>query len=218
MKLLRNAYIHMASSFEMKENIRINKRRMPMREDILIRDKQGDPVSTKEEDYAIIKDTITNAQRLISKLNNQYWEKNQINEIFSELTGKKVDDSFSLLPPFYTDYGRNIEIGKDVFINHCCEFMDRGGIYIGDGTFIGPKVNVITINHSIDPDKRYITTCKPVHIGKNVWIGIAATIMPGVTIGDNSIISAGAVVTKDVEANTIVAGVSAKKLRKIDTV
>lgn len=187
-----------------------------MKKDILERDRSGEPVSTGDPDYYSIGSIIENAQRVIAKMNGAYLEKEEVQSLFTELTGREVDENFWLLPPFYTDFGRNIEIGKNVFINHCCEFMDRGGITIEDDVLIGPKVNLITINHEIDPYKRQITTCKPIIIEKRVWIGANATIMPGITVGENSIVSAGAVVTRDVESNTIVGGVPAKFIRKIE--
>ncbi|WP_197284383.1 DapH/DapD/GlmU-related protein [Bacillus sp. JCM 19041] len=120
------------------------------------------------------------------------------------------------MPPFYTDFGQNIRVGKDVFINQGCTFMDRGGITIEDKVLFGPKVNLVTINHPISPKDRRSTYNKPILIKTGAWIGIGATIMPGVTVGKNSIVSAGAVVTQDVEDNVIVAGVPAKVIKQID--
>ncbi len=114
------------------------------------------------------------------------------------------------------DYGRNINIGKNVWIQQGCTFFDRGGIEIGDDTFIAPKVNLITLNHIVNPYERSTTIAKPIKIGKRVWIGIAATILPGVSVGDNSIIGAGAVVTKDVPPNVIAAGNPAKIIKHIE--
>lgn len=185
--------------------------------DILERDKSGEPVSTKDPDYYPIREIIDNAQRIIAEMNGSYLPPDKIRALFSELTGKETDGSVWIMPPFYTDFGRNITLGKNVFINHCCEFMDRGGITIEDDVFIGPKVNLITINHNIHPQERHITVSKPIHISKRVWIGAAVTVMPGITIGENSIVSAGAVVTKDVPPNVIVAGIPAKILKEIES-
>lgn len=118
--------------------------------------------------------------------------------------------------PFYTNFGRHIRIGKNVFINHACTFLDLGGITIEDDVQIGPKVNLITENHPLDPSKRKSLDLKSILVKRNVWLGAAATILAGVTIGENSVIAAGAVVNKDVPANTIVGGVPAKIIRTIE--
>ncbi|WP_052088204.1 hypothetical protein [Paenibacillus wynnii] len=127
-----------------------------------------------------------------------------------------MDGTFELLPPFYTDYGQNIRVIKEVFINQGCTFMDRGGITIEDHVLIAPKVNLVTTNHPITPSQRRSTLSHPIVIKKGAWIGIGATILPGITVGENSIVTAGAVVTKDVAANTIVGGMPAKVIRTIE--
>lgn len=121
-----------------------------------------------------------------------------------------------MFPPFYTDCGKNITVGKDVFINSCCCFQDQGGIEIGDGVFIGQQVVIATLNHDFAPDKRGNMIPKRVKIGNRVWIGAHATICPGVTVGDNAVIGAGAVVTHDVPENAVVAGVPAKIIKRIE--
>ncbi len=135
----------------------------------------------------------------------------------SEITGKPVDETFRLFPPFYTDCGKNITIGKNVFINSACHFQDQGGVTIEDGCLIGPQVEFATINHGQDPAHRTDNHFAPIHLEKGVWIGSHATILPGVTIGDNSIVAAGAVVTKDVPPNVIVAGVPARIMKSIES-
>ncbi len=137
-------------------------------------------------------------------------------ELFSELTQREVDGSFRCFPPFYTECGINIRLGKNVFVNSGCCFQDHAGIEIGDGTLIGHQVVIATLNHAVDPSFRADMIPAPVRIGKNVWIGAHATILPGVTIGDNAIIAAGAVVTKNVGSNTVVGGVPAKKIKDIE--
>ncbi|WP_249898884.1 sugar O-acetyltransferase [Paenibacillus sp. PK3_47] len=156
------------------------------------------------------------AQRITMALNTSFHTREEIVEIFSELTGNKVDDSFTCFPPFYTDFGKNIVIGKNVFFNTGCSFQDRGGISIGDGSFLGMNVTVATLNHGLALETRNTTNSFPVIIGDNVWIGSNATILPGVTIGNNSVIGAGSVVTKDVPENTVAAGVPAKFIKMID--
>ena len=146
------------------------------------------------------------ALKITTELNNKYHTPEKIVEIFSELTGKDVDKSFRLFPPFYTDCGKNITIGKNVFINSCCKFQDQGGITIGDGCLIGHNVIITTLNHVEEPSQRQSILPKSVTIGKNVWIGANVTIVPGVIIGDNAIIGAGSVVVKDIPANMVAVG------------
>lgn len=155
------------------------------------------------------------ALRITSVLNNTYHSPEEIRKLFSELTGKPVDASFGLFPPFYTDCGKNITVGKNVFINSGCRFQDQGGITIGDGALIGHNAVLATLNHDFSPERRTSMHPAPVVIGKNVWLGASVTVVPGVTIGDNAVIAAGAVVTKDVPAGTIAAGVPAKVLREL---
>ena len=131
------------------------------------------------------------------------------------LTGQEEEESFCLFPPFYTDFGQNIAVGKDVFINEGCSFQDQGGIVIGDGCLIGHQVVLATLNHVQEPAHRADMIPAPIVLGKNVWIGAHATILAGVTVGDNSIVAAGAVVTKDVPADTVVGGVPARVIKKI---
>ncbi|MCM3782323.1 sugar O-acetyltransferase [Neobacillus mesonae] len=187
-----------------------------MSKDIFERDRSGEVISIHDPEFHKIAEAIQRAQKLIAELNMGYHDTNKVRDLFSQLTGEKVDETFELLPPFYTDYGQNIRVGKEVFINQGCTFMDRGGITIEDHVLIAPKVNLVTINHPVSPSQRRSTVSNPIVIKKGAWIGIAATIMPGVTVGENSIISAGAVVTKDVPANTIVAGVPAKVIKTIE--
>ena len=186
-----------------------------MKQDILFRDKNGLPVSTKEPDFEIISQIQIQTRRILAELNLTYHNEDEIRELLQKLTGQQIDNSVRMLTPFYTDFGRNITFGKNVFINTNCTFMDRGGITIDDGAFIGPNVNLITINHDLEPTKRHITYCKPIHICKNVWIGAGAIVLPGVTIGEGAIVGAGSVVTKDVLKNTAVAGVPARKVKDI---
>ncbi|WP_239984690.1 DapH/DapD/GlmU-related protein [Lentibacillus sediminis] len=149
------------------------------------------------------------------ELNSSYHSKEEIVEIFSELTGKKVDSSFKCFPTFYTDFGKNITIGKNVFFNMGCSFQDRGGIHIGDGALLGMNVTIATLNHGMSLETRNTTYADGVTLGKNTWIGSSATILPGVTVGDNAVVAAGAVVTKDVPENTVVAGVPAKVVKEV---
>jgi acetyltransferase-like isoleucine patch superfamily enzyme len=183
---------------------------------IFTRDKTGETIPLNDPEYPQLFKVIQKAMRTTAKLNNLVTDNMQeINAVFSELIGKKVDDTFFMIPPFYSDFGENIHIGKNVFVNHACTFMDRGGITIEDNVLIGPKVNLITTNHPINPSERRATISQPIVIKKGAWIGVGATILPGVTIGENSIVAAGAVVSKDVPDNTIVGGIPAKFIKSI---
>ena len=157
------------------------------------------------------------AMKITVELNNSYHTPEEIKALMEKLTGREFPEGAYMFPPFYTDCGKNLKIGKNVFINSCCQFQDQGGITIGDGTLVGPKTVIATLNHHMDPSKRANLFPKPVVIGKNVWIGANVTILPGVTIGDGAIIAAGAVVNKNVEANTVVGGVPAKLIKQIET-
>lgn len=153
------------------------------------------------------------AIRLTMQINGSYHTPEELIGLISELTGKKVDDSFRMFPPFYTDFGKNIVFGKDVFVNSGCHFQDQGGITVGDGTLIGHNVVLATVNHDLYPKNNRKNHYASIRIGKHVWIGSNATILAGVTVGDWAVIAAGAVVTKDVPAYAVVGGVPAKIIR-----
>lgn len=155
------------------------------------------------------------AIRITMEMNNGYHPPEELRALFSALIGKPVDEGFGLFPPFYSDCGKNITVGKSVFINAGCCFQDQGGITIGDESLIGHQVVLATLNHEYAVSKRAGMTPAPIHIGKRVWIGAHATVLPGVTIGDGAIVAAGAVVTKDVPAYTIVGGVPARVIREL---
>lgn len=151
---------------------------------------QGNAVLVGSEMYREMMKISTEAMRITAELNNGYHTPEKIRILFSKLIGETVDETFRLFPPFYTDFGKNIHIGKDVFINACCCFQDQGGIQIGDGTLIGHQVVLATLNHDFDPKKRKDIIPAPIQIGENVWIGSNSVIVGGVTIGDNAIIAA----------------------------
>jgi acetyltransferase-like isoleucine patch superfamily enzyme len=155
------------------------------------------------------------AIRLTTELNGSYHTNEEIVEIMCRITGQKVDESFSLFPPFYTDCGKNLRIGKNVFFNSGVKIQDQGGVIIEDGALIGHNVVIATLDHSLDPECRGNLIPAQIHIGRNVWVGANATICKGVTIGDGAVIAAGAVVTKDVPAGTVYGGVPAKFIKKV---
>ena len=155
------------------------------------------------------------AIRLTMELNGSYHTVGEIVSLMRQITGRKVDDSFSLFPPFYTDCGKNLKIGKNVFFNSGVKIQDKGGVTIEDGALIGHNVVLATLDHSLDPNRRGNLIPAPIHIGKNVWIGANATVCKGVIIGDGAVIAAGAVVTTDVPEKTVYGGVPAKLIREI---
>ena len=167
------------------------------------------PVSMKM--HALSQDAL----RITAELNGSYHTPAEIREIFARLTGRDVDEHFGLFPPFYTDCGKNIKLGRGVFINAGCKFQDQGGIEIGDGALIGHGVVLATLNHGFDADKRHDLYPRPIKIGANAWIGSNSTVLPGVNIGENAVVAAGSVVTRDVPANAVVAGVPAKVVKTL---
>lgn len=166
--------------------------------------------------FSMFHELSQRALKILMELNNKYHTPDEIVGIFSKLTYQKVDPTFRMFPPFYTDCGVNIKVGKNVFINACCKFQDQGGIEIGDNVLIGHNAVLATLNHEMPIAKRLNMIAKKIKIGNNVWIGSNVTILQGVTIGDGAIVGAGSVVTKDVPPNHIVAGNPAKILRKIE--
>ncbi|MDN6640286.1 MAG: sugar O-acetyltransferase [Tetragenococcus sp.] len=150
------------------------------------------------------------ARRLCAKLNTGVYTDEEIRQQMMQIIGKELDEEFSLFLPFTTDFGKNIKIGKNVFINSGCRFQDQGGITLGDQSLIGHNVVMATINHDYDPTKRGTMHLAPIVLKERTWVGSSATILPGVTVGENSVVAAGSVVTKDVEPNTIVGGNPAK--------
>ncbi len=160
---------------------------------------------------------IKRAMAITAALNRlTFNDADQVRALFGDLIGKKVDDSFLLIPPFYTANGLDITLGGNVFVNQNCTFYDLGGLDIADDVMIGPNVSIITTGHPLEPSRRRAAvTARPIAIEKNVWIAAGATIIGGVTVGENSVVAAGSVVTKDVPANTLVGGNPARVIRPI---
>jgi len=160
---------------------------------------------------------VKRAMALTAKLNRlTFNDADEVRALFSELIGREVDKSFVLIPPFYTAGGNEIRVGHNVFVNQNCTFYDLGGLDIGDDVMIGPNVNIITAGHPLEPSqRRAITIGKPIVIERNVWIATGATIVGGVTIGENSVVAAGSVVTRNVPPNMLVGGNPARVIRPI---
>lgn len=176
----------------------------------------GEVVVGGSELHRLMSEMSEEARKITMRINKEYQTPEKINKLFSELIGYQVDHSFRLFQPFNTDYGKNLNIGKNVFINAGCHFQDQGGITIGDNCLIGHNVVLATLNHGFAPKDRQSLYPAPITLGKNVWIGSNVTILPGVTIGENAIIGAGSVVTKDVASDTVVGGVPAKFIKVIE--
>lgn len=180
---------------------------------VIERMRNGERIS--ETAPELLCDEIENTRRLIAELNTGFHTPDETRAILERIWGQKLDSSVRMFPPFYTALGKMTSIGKKVFINFGCTFLDQGGITLEDGVFIGPGVKIATEGHPEKPERRHSLITAPVVIRRNAWIGAGAIILPGVTVGENAIVAAGAVVTKDVTENTIVAGIPAKYIRDI---
>jgi acetyltransferase-like isoleucine patch superfamily enzyme len=182
--------------------------------DIFDRMKAGEPIPLTDPQYLKVLEVVSRTMKLSAQLNTST-DFDQVRKLLTEITGSEVDETTTVAIPFFTNFGRFITIRKRVYVNHACTFLDMGGITLEDDVLIGPKVNLVTENHPLDPVNRRALICKPIVIKRNAWIGAAATILPGVTIGENAVVAAGAVVSKDVPANTVVGGVPAKVIKII---
>ncbi|HXT82076.1 MAG TPA: DapH/DapD/GlmU-related protein [Acetobacteraceae bacterium] len=160
---------------------------------------------------------VKRAMAITATLNRlTFNDADEVRALFSNLIGKKVDDSFLLIPPFYTTGGFDISVGRNVFVNQNCTFYDLGGLDIADDVLIGPNVSLITSGHPLDPSqRRACVVAKPIVIERNVWIAAGAIIIGGVTVGENSVVAAGSVVTRDVPPNSLVGGNPALVIRSI---
>lgn len=183
--------------------------------DIFAKDLSGEMVSPREPGYDALIAEIFATIETATEMNTGCRTPDEVHRYMARILGKELDATTTVLPPLYIDYGKPVTIGKGCFIQQGCTFFGRGGITIGNGVFIGPKVNLITINHDPNPENRSATYGRPIVIEDKVWIGIASTILPGVRIGCGAIVGAGSVVTRDVPPMTIVAGNPARHIKKI---
>jgi len=174
-------------------------------------------IPRRTPESAAMSANVKRAMAITATLNRlTYNDADEVRALFSDLIGKRVDDSFVLIPPFYTENGVNIRVGRNVFVNQNCTFYDLGGLDIADDVLIGPNVSIITTGRPLEPSQRRArVTAKPIAIGRNVWIAAGATIIGGVTIGENSVVAAASVVTRDVPSNTLVGGNPARVIRSI---
>lgn len=172
----------------------------------------GKRVLGGSEVHRAMHEVSQDAIRICMDINSTYHTPEELRGLFEELTGRPVPDDFVVFPPFNTDCGKNIHMGKGVFINSGCKFQDQGGIYIGDRALIGHNVVLATLNHPLEPELRSCLDPKPIRLEDDVWIGSGAIVLPGVAIGKGSVVAAGAVVTKDVPPMTVVGGIPAKPI------
>lgn len=184
-------------------------------DDIIVRMRNGERISETDSSFPRLCEEIENTRKLISELNAGYHSPDEVRALLERIWGQSLDATVRMFPPFHTAFGKLTQVGKGVFINFDCTFLDQGGITIEDEVFIGPGVKIITEHHPETPALRHRLSVKPIVIRRNAWIGAGVIILPGVIVGENSIVGAGAVVTKDVPDNAVVAGVPAKFIRNI---
>ena len=176
-----------------------------------------EPIVAGSPAHEVMHHAYEESQRITTELNSSVHTQKEVTGLLSRLTGTEIHPTVRVMSPFQADFGKNIHFGKNIYINAGCKFQDHGGIYIDDNALVGHNCVMATLNHDERPDRRADMIPAPIHICRNVWIGANVTILGGVTVGENAIVAAGAVVTKDVAPNTIVAGVPAREIRKIKT-
>jgi len=183
--------------------------------DIFERLRNGETILSSDPEAFKLREASFATKSLLVQMSNAS-DPAEIRDLLSQITGSEIDESVAVFTPLYVNYGKNTKIGKNVFINFDCVFLDLGGITIEDNALISPKVSLLSEGHPVSPNDRQSLVPGPIHIKKNAWIGAGATILPGVTIGENAVVAAGAVVSKDVPDNTIVGGVPAKIIKSIN--
>lgn len=182
--------------------------------DIFQRLLNGEAVPFSDTDYYQIGNACNETRKLLVELNNESNLK-KIRTFLSQITGSEIEETTTVFPPFQINYGKNTKIGKNVFFNFNCTILDLGGVTIEDNVMIAPNVSILSEGHPISPAERQTLTTAKIHIKKNVWIGANASILQGVTIGENAVVASGAVVSKDVPDNVIVGGIPAKIIKQI---
>jgi acetyltransferase-like isoleucine patch superfamily enzyme len=182
--------------------------------DIFERLRNGETISSNDPEAYQMREASFATKKIVVQMNNAT-EPDEIRSFLSQIAGTEIDESVTVFTPLHINYGKHTKIGKNVFINFDCVFLDLGGITIEDNVLIAPKVSLLTESHPLNPNERQSLIPKPIHIKKNVWIGANATILQGVTIGENSIVAAGSVVSKDVPDNVVVGGIPAKIIKNI---
>ena len=184
------------------------------KKDIFERLRNGETIPSNDPQGYKMRDASYATKKLLIQMNNSS-DPAEIRILLSQITNSEIDESVAVFTPLFINYGKHTKIGKNVFINFDCTFLDLGGITIEDNVLIAPKVNLLSEGHPLAPENRQSLVPGPIHIKKNAWIGANATILPGVTIGENAVVAAGAVVSKDVPDNTVVGGIPAKIIKGI---
>lgn len=176
--------------------------------------RNGETISSNDSQAYQMREASFATKKLVVQMNNAT-EPEEIRSLLSEITATEIHESVTVFTPLHINYGKHTKIGKKVFINFDCVFLDLGGITIEDHVQIAPKVSLLTESHPLDPSERQSLIPKPIHIKKNAWIGANATILQGVTIGENAVVAAGSVVINDVPDNVVVGGIPAKVIKHI---
>ena len=187
---------------------------MTNEKDIFERLRNGETIPAGDPQAYKMREASYATKKLLVQMNNSS-DPAEIRSLLSQITSTEIDESVAVFTPLYINYGKHTKIGKNVFINFDCTFLDLGGITIEDNVLIAPKVSLLSEGHPVSPGNRQSLVPGPIHIKRNAWIGANATILPGVTIGENAIVASGAVVSKDVPDNTIAGGIPAKIIKSI---
>jgi len=161
-------------------------------------------------------DDVQRTMRLAAEMNTGWHTDDEVRHYMSQITGREVPDTLRIFTPFHINYGLSTSFGADSFVNFGCTFLALGGITIEEGVFIGPHCVLATEYHPEDPARRHTLLTKPIVVKRNAWLGADVKVLAGVTIGENAIVAAGSVVTKDVPDNMVVAGSPARIIREID--
>ncbi|MFD5027846.1 DapH/DapD/GlmU-related protein [Streptomyces sp. NPDC058373] len=159
-------------------------------------------------EFRAMAERVLRATELTSRLNVLPFDDEAGKEaLFERILGRPLPESATIYPPFYTDHGLRLDLAERVFINQNCTFLDYAGIRLAERVMVGPRATFITVSHPVDPgERRGWLTGGPIDVAENVWIGAGATILPGVSIGRDAVVAAGAVVAEDVPAASLVTG------------
>ncbi len=182
--------------------------------DIFERLRKGETIPSGDSEGFKLRAESYATKKLLVQMNNSA-DPAEIRDLLSQITGREIEEGVTVFTPLYINYGKHTQIGRNVFINFDCTFLDLGGIIIEDDVLIGPKVSLISEAHPLSPAERHSLQVERVHIKKNAWIGAHATILPGVTVGENAVVAAGAVVTTDVAPSTVVGGIPARFIKNV---
>lgn len=182
---------------------------------IIERMRRGERITEEDPDFGALCAEVEKTRALVAELNAGYHSPDGVRALLERIWGQPLDASVRMFPPFYTAFGKRTRIGRDVFVNFGCTFLDQGGITLEDGVFVGPGVKILTENHPEEPELRHRLLVKPVVVRRNAWLGAGALLLPGVTVGENAIVGAGAVVTRDVPDRAVAVGNPARVIRNI---